>query len=124
MPKVQLNQKEQHYADSREKAEEIVSTAKENDYLTMHKISEKFNKNGFYFLVDLQYTFSTPKEVMESRPQEDEGEGEGEVPDGQLSIDDVAPEEEVDLDSVTFETETSEKEDSKSIEETESELPF
>lgn len=80
MTNVQLNQKEQHWAKSREKAEEIVSIAKENDALTMHKISEKFNKNGFYFLVDLQYTFSTPKEVMESRPQDD-------APEGQMSID-------------------------------------
>lgn len=81
MTNVQLNQKEQHWAKSREKAEEIVSAAKENDALTMHKISEKFNKDGFYFLVDLQYTFSTPKEVMASRPQDDD------APDGQMSID-------------------------------------
>lgn len=120
MPKVQLNQKEQHYADTRERAEEIVSKAKENDYLTMHKISEKFNKNGFYFLVDLQYTFSTPKEVMESRPQNEEDE----APDGQLSMDDVTSEEEIDLDSVTFETETSEKDEPKTIEELEAGLPF
>ena len=81
MTNVQLNQKEQHWAKSREKAEEIVSAAKENDALTMHKISEKFNKDGFYFLVDLQYTFSTPKEVMASRPQDDE------APEGQMTID-------------------------------------
>ncbi|MGF9978705.1 organic solvent tolerance protein OstA [Viridibacillus arvi] len=80
MSKVQLNQKEQHYADTREQAEEIVSTAKENEDLMMHKITEKFNKYGVYFLIDLQYTFSTPKEVMESRPKSDG------APDGQMSL--------------------------------------
>jgi len=86
MAKVQLNQKEQHWAKSREKAEEIVSAAKENECLTMHKISEKFNKDGFYFLVDLQFTFTTPKEVMASPPQDD-------VAEGQLTIDEVVEEE-------------------------------
>lgn len=82
MTKVQLNQKEQHYADTRENAEEIVLTAKENENLQMHKISEKFNKYGQYFLIDLTFAYQTPKEVMESRPQDSE------VPEGQLSIDD------------------------------------
>lgn len=82
MAKVQLNQKEQHYADTREQAEEIVSAAKENNYLQMHKITEKFNKYGTYFLIDLTYLYQTPKEVMESRPDNDS------VPEGQMSIDD------------------------------------
>ncbi|MGE6379939.1 organic solvent tolerance protein OstA [Peribacillus muralis] len=82
MAKVQLNQKEQHYADTREQAEEIVSAAKENDNLQMHKIMEKFNKYGQYFLIDLTYAYQTPKEVMESEPQKDN------APDGQMSIDD------------------------------------
>ena len=82
MSKVQLNQKEQHYADTREEAEEIVSAAKENDYLQMHKIAEKYNKYGQYFLIDLTYAYETPKEVMESRPEKDN------APDGQMSIDD------------------------------------
>jgi hypothetical protein len=82
MSKVQLNQKEQHYADTREEAEEIVSAAKENDYLQMHKIAEKYNKYGQYFLIDLTYAYETPKEVMESRPQKDS------VPEGQMTIDD------------------------------------
>lgn len=82
MAKVQLNQKEQHYADTREQAEEIVSTAKENENLQMHKITEKFNKYGQYFLIDLTFAYQTPKEVMESRPQKDN------VPEGQMSIDD------------------------------------
>lgn len=80
MVKVQLNQKEQHYADTRDEAEEIVSAAKENDHLQMHKITEKYNKYGQYFLIDLTYAYQTPKEVMESRPQD--------VPEGQMSIDD------------------------------------
>lgn len=82
MAKVQLNQKEQHYADTREEAEEIVSAAKENDNLQMHKITEKYNKYGQYFLIDLTYAYQTPKEVMESRPQNDD------APEGQMSIDD------------------------------------
>jgi len=82
MAKVQLNQKEQHYADTREEAEEIVIAAKDNDNLQMHKITEKYNKYGQYFLIDLTYAYQTPKEVMESRPQKDD------APDGQMSIDD------------------------------------
>lgn len=81
MAKVQLNQKEQHYADTRELAEEIVITAKENDNLQMHKITEKYNKYGQYFLIDLTYAYQTPKEVMESNPQKDD------VPEGQMTID-------------------------------------
>ena len=80
MTKVQLNQKEQHYAGTREQAEEIVSAAKENENLQMHKISEKYNKFGQYFLIDLTFAYQTPKEVMESRPQVD-------APEGQMTID-------------------------------------
>lgn len=76
-----LNQKEQHYADSREEAEDIVTAAKENDALIMNKISEKYNKYGQYFLVDLTYQYGTPKEVMESKPDD--------VPEGQLNIEDM-----------------------------------
>jgi hypothetical protein len=82
MSKVQLNQKEQHYADTREQAEEIILAAKENENLQMHKITEKYNKYGQYFLIDLTYAYQTPKEVMESRPQKDS------TPEGQMSIED------------------------------------
>ncbi|WP_235617276.1 organic solvent tolerance protein OstA [Lysinibacillus mangiferihumi] len=78
-----LNQKEQHIAYTRKEAEEIVETAKENAALTMNKISEKYNKHGQYFLIDLTYTFNTPKEVMESNPRQND------APDGQMSIDEV-----------------------------------
>lgn len=77
-----LNQKEQHYADTREEAEEIVIAAKENEALIMNKISEKYNKYGQYFLVDLTYQYGTPKEVMEGKPK-------GDAPDGQMNIDEV-----------------------------------
>lgn len=77
-----LNQKEQHYADSREEAEEIVTEAKENDALIMNKISEKYNKYGQYFLVDLTYQHGTPKEVMEGKPDND-------APDGQMDMEEV-----------------------------------
>lgn len=82
-----LNQKEQWYADTAEEAEEIVTEAKENEALIMKKISEKYNKYGQYFLVDLTYQYGTPKEVMEGKPDDD-------APDGQMSIEEVqAPEE-------------------------------
>ena len=80
MAKVQLNQKEQHYADTREQAEEIVSAAKENDNLQMHKITEKYNKYGQYFIIDLTYAYQTPKEVMESQLDN--------VPEGQMTTED------------------------------------
>lgn len=79
-----LVQKEQWIAYKREEAEEIVNTAKENDEMNMHKITEKFNKNGVYYLVDIQYHYGTPKEVMETTPPEKD-----KAPDGQMSIDDV-----------------------------------
>lgn len=79
-----LVQKEQWIAYKREEAEEIVNAAKENDEMNMHKITEKFNKNGVYFLIDVQYHYGTPKEVMETTPPEKD-----KAPDGQLSIDDV-----------------------------------
>ena len=116
MAKVQLSQKEQHYADTPEQAEEIVSAAKENDNLQMHKITEKFNKYGQYFLIDLTYAYQTPKEVMENRPHNDnaldgqmsiedhegisysvEGDGTVSIPDGQVSIDEVKEESETNI---------------------------
>ena len=62
----ELNIKEQHYADTREEAEKIINDAKEDVYLTSQKITEKHNKYGTYFIVDLVFTYNTPKEVMES----------------------------------------------------------
>lgn len=64
----ELNTKEQHYADTREEAEKLVEEAKEDLYLTSFKISEKHNKYGTYFLIDLVFSFDTPKEIMESAP--------------------------------------------------------
>lgn len=82
MAKEKLYTKERWYADTRKEAEEIVAEAKENDALTMQKIHEKHNSKGFYFLVDLDYVYSTPKEEMDKRPEDD-------APDGQMSIDEV-----------------------------------
>jgi hypothetical protein len=65
MAKRELNTKEQHYTDTQKEAEDIVSEAKEDQHLTSWKITEKHNKYGQYFLVDLQFTFNTPKEIME-----------------------------------------------------------
>ncbi len=65
MSKIALNQKEQHYATTSLEAEAIVKDAKEDKHLTVFKISEKHNKYGQYFVVDLVFTFNTPKEIME-----------------------------------------------------------
>ncbi|WP_312753726.1 organic solvent tolerance protein OstA [Rummeliibacillus suwonensis] len=105
MAKQQLNVKEQHYADSLKEAEAIVTEAKEDMYLTMHKITEKHNKYGQYFLVDLAFNYNTPKEIMESAPPKDaeeehsephegvpyivENDGTVTVPEGQLSMDEL-----------------------------------
>lgn len=118
MTKEQLNQKEQHYAGSRDEAEEIVSSAKENIYLTMHKISEKHNKFGTYFLVDLTYSYNVPREIMESEADKEieqgsshegvkvtqGGDGSFQVDPNQMSIDEVVDgdAEEVVSDDVPF----------------------
>ncbi|MER2171263.1 MAG: organic solvent tolerance protein OstA [Psychrobacillus psychrodurans] len=80
MGKKLLTQKERWYADSHKEAEEIVTDAKQDEALTMQKIHEKHNSKGFYYLVDLERTYSTAKEEME-RPKNNG------APDGQMSID-------------------------------------
>lgn len=82
MAKEKLYTKERWFADTRKEAEEIVAEAKENDALTMQKIHEKHNSKGFYFLVDLDYVYSTPKEEMDKRPEDD-------IPDGQMNMDEM-----------------------------------
>lgn len=107
MAKIQTNQKEQYYADTREEAEEIVETSKESRDLTMNKITEKHNKYGQYFLVDLTFSYKTPREIMENAPDDeiegsnhegievtDNGDGTFEVDPNQISIDDVVEESE------------------------------
>lgn len=97
MSKKLLNQKEQHYADTRKEAEHIVEEAQDKGNLVMHKISEKYNKYGQYFLVDLTYLFATPKEIMEDdRPQDDVVAGQMSLTDvedtpGELAAEDKAP---------------------------------
>ncbi len=93
MAKKMLFQKERWYADSHKEAEEIVADAKQDEALTMQKIHEKHNSKGFYYLVDLERTYSTAKEEMEKRPDKDD------TPDGQLSIEDVEESEEVNADN-------------------------
>ncbi|MDZ5475102.1 organic solvent tolerance protein OstA [Bacillus thuringiensis] len=94
----ELNTKEQHYADTREEAEGIVTEAKDNAYLTSFKISEKHNKYGTYFLVDLAFSYNTPREIMEdaeTSPKGDEAPDEQHEgveysvnPDGTVSVND------------------------------------
>ncbi|WP_249659379.1 organic solvent tolerance protein OstA [Lysinibacillus fusiformis] len=83
MAKEKLFTKERWFADTRKEAEEIIAEAKENDALTMQKIHEKHNSKCFYFLVDLDYVYSTPKEEMEKRPEKED------APDGQMNMDEV-----------------------------------
>lgn len=71
-----LNQKEQWYADTAEQAEEIVAEAKESEGLVKHAISEKHNKYGTYHLVDLQFSYNTPRELMEDEAAKKEREKE------------------------------------------------
>lgn len=85
MAKKLLKRTEQHYADTYEEAAEIVAEAKLQEELTMQKINEKHNSKGFYFLVDTQFTYSTPKEEMDKRPEKDD------APDGQMSMGEVDP---------------------------------
>lgn len=80
MGKKLLTQKERWYADSHKEAEEIVTDAKQDEALTMQKIHEKHNSKGFYYLVDLERTYSTAKEEME-RPKSND------APEGQMTID-------------------------------------
>lgn len=96
MVKKLLSQKEQWYAGTIEEAKEVVAAAEENDALVMNKISEKHNKYGEYHLVDLTYQYGTPRDVMEG------GDGKSESPDGQLTIEEVEPEEE-NYDHIQFE---------------------
>lgn len=75
-----LNQKEQWYADTAEQAEEIVAEAKESEGLVKHAISEKHNKYGTYHLVDLQFSYNTPRELMEDEAAKKEREKEDDGP--------------------------------------------
>ena len=107
MTKEKLNQKEQYYAGSYQAAEEIVSEAKESSFLMKQQITEKNNKFGTYFLVDITYSYNVPKDIMESAAIKNEaerithegvevvdnGDGTFEVDPNQISIDDVVEEE-------------------------------
>ena len=73
-----LSQKEQWYADTAEEAEAIVTEAKsESDDLVRHSIAEKNNKYGKYHLVDLQFSYHTPKDLMEDEAAKKERENAG-----------------------------------------------
>ena len=99
----QLNQKQQYYASTYEAANEIVSEAKESSFLTKQQITEKHNKFGTYFLVDITYSYNVPKEIMESAAVQNEaerivhdgvkvtqdGDGQFSVDPNQMSIDEV-----------------------------------
>lgn len=82
MAKTLLTQKERWYADTDKEANEIVTDAKQDEFLVMQKIHEKHNSKGFYYLVDLERAYSTAKEEMGNRPEDD-------APEGQLSIEDT-----------------------------------
>lgn len=108
MTKEKLNQKEQYYAGTYQAAEEIVTQAKESSFLTKQQITEKNNKFGTYFLVDITYSYNVPKDIMESAAIKNEaerithegvevtnnGDGTFSVDPNQVSIDDVLEESE------------------------------
>ncbi|MEW8985946.1 MAG: hypothetical protein AB2401_02875, partial [Bacillus sp. (in: firmicutes)] len=72
--KPKRTRRRRHYADTRDEAEELVAEAKEDIYLISFQISEKHNKYGTYFLVDLKFSYDTPKEIMENAPSKKEDE--------------------------------------------------
>ncbi|MFJ7950751.1 organic solvent tolerance protein OstA [Lysinibacillus sp. NPDC096418] len=76
-----LNQKEQWYADTLPEAKEIVNEAQEKGNLTSQKITGKSNKFGPYNLVDLTFSYETPRNLMEER--------EDGAPEGQMDMDDM-----------------------------------
>lgn len=75
-----LNQKEQWLAYTADEAEEIVAEAKESEGLVKHAISEKHNKYGTYHLVDLQFSYHTPRDLMEGEAAKKEREKEDDGP--------------------------------------------
>lgn len=80
-----LNEKFQFYADTREEAEKFAEECKANKNLTEHKISEKHNKHGTYYVIDVKNVYNVPREIME------DGESTNvqiDVIEGQTSIDD------------------------------------
>lgn len=136
MAKEMLSQKERWYADSHKEAEEIVADAKQDEALTMQKIHEKHNSKGFYYLVDLERTYSTAKEEMDNRPEKND------VPEGQMSLDEgieynvekdgsvsvidgpSTDDEEEDIEFVEDESEDIEVPETSPFEEDGEELPF
>ena len=76
--KRQLNTKEQWFATTEEEANAIVQDAREEfgEDLIGHAIELKSNKNGEYYLVNLNMKFNTPAGIMESEliAEEDENE--------------------------------------------------
>jgi hypothetical protein len=83
----ELNAKEQHYADTILEAEKVVSDAKEDMSLIAWKITEKHNKYGQYFLVDLTFSYETPKEIMENAASSKESEPEDQHEGIEYSVD-------------------------------------
>lgn len=73
----ELNMKKQSYAGTEKAAEKLVVEAKEDKHLVSWKISEKHNRYGEYFLIDLAYSYNTPKEIMEGNPEAPEDPHKG-----------------------------------------------
>lgn len=67
-----LSVNEQHYADTAAEAEEIVTEAKQDDGLVMHRITGKHNKYGSYQLVDLKFSYHTPRDLMAEQEKQNE----------------------------------------------------
>lgn len=84
MAKVLLKRTEQFYADTLPEAKEVISEAQEDGGLVSQKITEKNNKYGTYHLVDLGFSYETPKGIMETQDGK-----KGDAPDGQMNMDEI-----------------------------------
>ncbi|MBC2196291.1 hypothetical protein [Listeria booriae] len=63
--KRQLIFKEQWFATTKKEAEEIIEEAMEDKHIVKRAITEKSNRNGDYFQVDIEFKYNTARGLME-----------------------------------------------------------
>ncbi|EAG8700781.1 hypothetical protein CHT76_08725 [Listeria monocytogenes] len=63
--KKELTFKQQWFATSKAEAAGIVEDAKKDKHLVKQSITEKSNKNGDYFQVDVEFKYNTARGLME-----------------------------------------------------------
>lgn len=79
-----LNRKEVFFTETEDEALALVDEcrgAEDGDKIVGQKIQQKANKNGDYWLVELQFKFNTPAGIMESEA-DPEGETKSDGKDG------------------------------------------